>query len=238
MRATAKDLETLLELQSIALSQRALLQQAQELSKGGRLEALRTELAELSELLSNLRLENEELKRELKRMESDLQVVEARIARDNERVNQSSNSKDIAGIQHELESLARRKSDLEDAELGIMDRLESSDRAMHETEQARERKETEIEQAKQEISLELEQMKAENKSLNDKTAALRMSLDAELMAFFDAKLAKGLAVGRLIGSTCSACNMSLNSQAMADVSKVPADQLATCPECAAMLVRT
>lgn len=237
MKASTKDLEALFELQSITLTQRSLLQQAQELSKGGRLEVLRSELAELSEQLSELRLANEELKRELKRMESDLQVVEARIARDTERLNHSSNAKDIAGIQHELETLARRKSDLEDSELEIMEQLEASDRAMHEVEQSREQKETEIEQAKREISLELEQLKSENKSLSDKASSLKASASSELLALFEAKLAKGLAVGRLSGSTCSACNMSLNSQAMAEVSKVPADELATCPECSAMLVR-
>lgn len=237
MKASNSDLETLLELQSTTLAQRALLQQAQELSKGGRLESLRSELAVLSEQLSELRLKNEELKRELKRMEGDLQVVEARIARDTERVNQSSNAKDIAGIQHELETLARRKSDLEDSELEIMEQLESSDRIMHEVEQARERKETEIEQAKQEISLELEQMKSENRGLSEKATNLKAAASQELVELFESKLAKGLAVGRLTGSTCSACNMSLNSQAMAEVSKVPAGELATCPECSAMLVR-
>lgn len=238
MKASEQDLSTLLQLQFLVLSQRALLTSAQELSKGGRLEALRVELADLSGQLSQLRLENEELKRELKRMESDLQVVEARITRDTERVNQSSSAKDISGIQHELETLARRKSDLEDSELELMDQLETSDRAMHEIEQARERKETEIEQAKQEIALKLEEMKAENKALSEQAAALRASVASELAALFDDKLAKGLAVGSLIGSTCSACNMSLNSQAMADLNKVPAEELATCPECAAMLVRS
>ncbi|NCV37624.1 MAG: hypothetical protein EBW70_06385, partial [Actinobacteria bacterium] len=54
---------------------------------------------------------------------------------------------------------------------------------------------------------------------------------------FDKKIQRGAAVGRLTGSSCSACNMNLNSTAMAEISRVPADELATCSECSAILVR-
>lgn len=237
MRASDQDLEQLIELQRIIFAQRKLLAQAQELSKGGVLEQLRLQLADLSESLSALRLENEELRRELKRQESDLELVEKRLKQDAERLNQSSNPKDITGIQHEIETLRKRKSDLEDLELEIMEQIESSDQKLHQTEIARDSKETEIEQARQQISIELAELKSENQDLSGQAEQIRKALNPDLVVLFDAKLSRGVAVGRLNGSSCSACNMSLNSQAMAEVAKVPSGEIANCPECSAILVR-
>ena len=55
-------------------------------------------------------------------------------ARDAERLAASSNSKEAQGLESELASLARRKSDLEDAELEVMERLEQADAAVAEQE--------------------------------------------------------------------------------------------------------
>ena len=63
---------------------------------------------------------------ELKRAETDLQLVEQRIAKDNERLAVTNSPKDAQGIQSELVSLAARKSDLEDAELFILERKEAA----------------------------------------------------------------------------------------------------------------
>lgn len=237
MRATTEELNDLLELQRLLLEQRRILAEAGELTKGGKLEQLRLELAESSESLSAARLENEELRRELRRQESDLELVEKRISQDQKRLVESSSTKDIAGIQHELETLARRKSELEDLELGLMEELEASDRKMHEIETLRESKEGEIETAKAEISVQLAELKLENQKLIGGIEQLKSELNQDLVKLFEQKFARGVAVGRLQGSSCSACNMSLNSQAMAEIAKVDVDELATCPECAAMLVR-
>ncbi len=67
---------------------------------------------------------------------------------------------------------------------------------------------------------------------------LKSKLAPELIELFDKKIQRGAAVGRLTGSSCSACNMNLNSTAMAEISRVPLDELASCSECSAMLVRT
>lgn len=237
MRATTEELNDLLELQRLLLEQRRILAEAGELTKGGKLEQLRLELAESSESLSAARLENEELRRELRRQESDLELVEKRISQDQKRLVESSSTKDIAGIQHELETLARRKSELEDLELGLMEELEASDRKMHEIETLRESKEGEIETAKAEISVQLAELKLENQKLVGGIEQLKSELNQDLIKLFEQKFARGVAVGRLHGSSCSACNMSLNSQAMAEIAKVHVEELATCPECASMLVR-
>jgi len=237
MKVTNNQLEDLLSLQQAVYAQRKLLAQAKELSQGGELEQLREQLAGISSELSESRLANEELRRELKRQEEDLRLVEQRIETDQKRLKESFNTKDIAGIQHELDTLGRRKGTLEDLELEIMESLEGSDRKLHELEREREAQERKIEVAKEEISIQLAEMKIENQKLTNQIEDLRKVSDSELLSLFDSKLTRGVAVGRLHSSACSACNMSLNSQAMSEVNAIPADELATCPDCGAMLVR-
>lgn len=238
MKATNQQLEQLLEIQRLELDRRQLLARAQELSHGGEIERLRGELTALSESLSQARLSNEELRRDLKRQEGDLQVVLERVKKDKERLKQSFTPKDIAGIQHELETLARRQSELEDLELQVMQQLEDSDRELHEIDRSREQKEAELEVAKEQISAMLAELKAENQVLVSNLEKLRSEVDHELLELFDRKFAKGIAVGRLQASTCLACNMSLNSLAMSDLAKIAIDEIANCPECGAILVRS
>ena len=69
----------------------------------------------------------EDARAELKRLESDVAVVEARIARDGDRLQHTSSVKDVAALGSELSSLAKRLSDLEDQELVVMERVETAE---------------------------------------------------------------------------------------------------------------
>ena len=75
-------------------------------------------------------VEKENIQAELTRAESDVQLVEARIQKDDERLTQTSSAKDAQGLDHELETLRKRRSDLEDIELAIMERLDQADKAL------------------------------------------------------------------------------------------------------------
>ena len=74
----------------------------------------------------------ESLQAEKRRIESDLELVEKRIQTDQQRLNASSSSKDITGIQHEIDGLEQRKSMLEDTELGILSELQGQEAALSE----------------------------------------------------------------------------------------------------------
>ena len=72
----------------------------------------------------------EDARAELSRLESDVAVVEARIARDGDRLQHTSSTKDVAALESELASLAKRLSDLEDQELAVMERVEAAEAAV------------------------------------------------------------------------------------------------------------
>lgn len=238
VKITAENLEKLIELQTTIYAQRSVMAKGKELAASKTIEASRTALADLNGQLSEQRGVVEDVERDIKRLESDVELVEKRLEKDQERLNQSSNPKDIAGIEHEIESLRARLSSLEDSELELMEQRDTAAAQLADLEQRRVESEQELEKTKADITTELEALKNENSELLAKIETLKTQLPTELAELFEKKLARGAAVGRLVGSSCSACNMSLNSTAMAEINRVPADELATCSECSAILVRT
>ena len=237
MKVNTSELETLFEIQRDILAQRKLVAEANEIRGGGEIDQVRDRIATLSEAISDQRLRDEELERDLKRLENDVELVENRLIKDNQRLNESSSSKDIAGIQVEIESLKSRLSKLEDDELELMDQVEISKAELTRLQAEHQSAEAELEAAKSDLQQKLAGLKQDSDRLISEIQSLKTQVTGELLELFEARLAKGIAIGRLTGSNCSACNMSLNSTAMSEISAVAEDELCSCPECGAILVR-
>ena len=174
---------------------------------------------------------------ELKRAEADLALVEQRIEKDIQRLNQTSSSKDAQGIQAELETLKKRKSELEDLELAVLERKEAAE-AAYKT----------ILGDKQTIDEELASIEAANETeimklrsgldlITQQRAQEASRIDSELLALYEKKAARGIAVGRLLNRECGACRMTIGATALAEITAFPQDEIATCPDCQAILVR-
>ena len=237
MKVNTSELETLFEIQRDILAQRKLVAEANEIRGGGEIDQVRDRIATLSEAISDQRLRDEELERDLKRLENDVELVENRLIKDNQRLNESSSSKDIAGIQVEIESLKSRLSKLEDDELELMDQVEISKAELTRLQAEHLSAEAELEAAKSDLQQKLAGLKQDSDRLISEIQSLKTQVAGELLELFEARLAKGIAIGRLTGSNCSACNMSLNSTAMSEISAVAEDELCSCPECGAILGR-
>ena len=174
---------------------------------------------------------------ELTRAEADLQLVEHRIQKDNLRLNQTSSPKDAQGIQSELDTLAKRKSELEDLELAVLERKENSEAAYKAV--LSDKQSIDDELASKESANEAEIMKI--RSGLDLSTAQRLQqaarIDQELVELYEKKATRGVAVGRLLGTECGACRMTIGATALAEINSLPRDEIATCPDCQAILVR-
>lgn len=198
---------------------------------------LRAEQRDLAAALITSRNELDTVELEISRAETDLHLVEQRIKRDEERLNQTQSSKDAQGIQSELVTLAKRKSDLEDFELEVLDRKEAASAAF-----------TVVLEQKTELETRLAKLESENESAIMK---LRSGLDltvqarakqaalipVELLELFEKKATRGIAVGKLTGRECGACRITLGATAYNEIVNLASDEIATCPDCQAILVR-
>lgn len=237
MKVSIEALERLWELQNLIFEQRRLIAEAKELSSGEALNDLEMQITKQNEVLRNLQATTERLQDEKRKLESDIELVEKRIVTDNERIGSSTSTKDIAGFQSELEALRSRKELLEDSELGLLEELEQFQSKLGEEKIRKQQLEEALSEKREALANELGQMKNYNQSLSDQIAQIRSELGSELIAKFDSRLSRGNAVGRIVRSACNACNMNLTSTAMAEISKVPTDELASCPECNAIVIR-
>lgn len=180
----------------------------------------------------------DDLRTELSRIESDVAVVDARSARDAERLASSSNSKEAQGLESELASLARRKSDLEDAELEVMERLEQADAAVA----GQEALIAETNAQGADLSAEGKRVVAGATAVFEAAtrdrAAVAGTVPADLIALYDKLATRSAGAALLRARTCEGCHMVLSGTDLNALRQSAEDAVVTCPECDCILVRT
>jgi len=197
--------------------------------------ARRQELA--SELTTRLGI-RDDLRADLARIESDVAVVDARRARDAERLGSTSNMKEAQGLESELGSLARRKSDLEDAELEIMERLEAAESAVAEQETAVAETNSEGATLSAEAKRAVADATAVFEAATRDRAAVVGGIAPDLVVYYDRVAVRSAGAALLRRGTCEGCRMVLAGTDLQTVRLSPEDAVVTCPECGCILVRT
>jgi predicted nucleic acid-binding Zn-ribbon protein len=196
------------------------------------------ETLRLSDLLIDSRNKVGDLEMELGRAEADLELVTNRIAKDKQVLSSTSSAKDAQGIEHELATLGNRKNELEDAQLQIMELLET---AQHEHEKLKQEKhaaDATLADLEQRISTELADLGSQAEKIQAERQSAISSIDQELAAAYERRFERGVAAGRLTGRDCGACRLSITATSFEELMALPAQQLAECPNCQAFLVRS
>ena len=237
MKATQNQLQDLLELRAIDALMLKNRTEAENLARDSRYLKLQEDLKASSAefIAANNRIDG--LKLELERLKVDVDLVEKRIAKDQAGLRNTSVVKEAQGLQHELKTLERRKQELEDQELGIMEAMETAEKDLAAVKSSR----AEIESELKSVIDELNREKARLVSGLELSAADRKrlagGLPKELVELYENKRKRGIPIGRLVHSECGACRMSVSATNLALIIKAPADELVFCPDCNAILVR-
>jgi predicted nucleic acid-binding Zn-ribbon protein len=240
VKASPADQQQLLRLQSLDTRLQQLAHRLGSLPQAAPL----AELAQHDTAVRGTRSEAigslEDARAELKRLESDVAVVEARIARDGDRLQHTSSVKDVAGLESELASLAKRLSDLEDQELVVMERVEEAEVAVSSIDMQRAAIASEIatlEAARDEaaggLAVEREQVERDR-------GVVAGGIPEPLLAFYEQRRVRGGGVGAALlqARTCGGCGMTLTGSDLDAVRRSAPDEVVQCPECDRILVRT
>jgi uncharacterized protein len=237
MKATETQQADLLSLANLDLQITRAKAAIRNLSSGAQFASLRETQRDLAAKLIAARNALDTVNLELKRSETDLQLVEQRIAKDQARLNSTNNSKDAQGIQSELESLAKRKSDLEDIEIAILEQQEET-KAVYSTVSADKASvDDELSAAEAKDEAELMKLRSGLDLLTNDREQQASRISADLIDLYVKKAARGVPIARLVGRECGACRISLGASAFNEVESLARDEIATCPECQAILVR-
>jgi predicted nucleic acid-binding Zn-ribbon protein len=238
VKANLQDQKRLLELVQLDLD---LVKNASDRAKllaASDIQVASEKALALSDQLIDSRNKVGDLELELKRSENDLELVENRIAKDNQRLSTTSSSKDAQGIEHELTTLAKRKSELEDAELGIMEELDKVRAELGAAEAAKSGAEAGLGALREALASNTSALDSTRAELTAKRVALVGQIDPELAVAYQKKADRAVAVGRLSGRECGACRISITATNLEEIVALPADEIAECPNCQAYLVRS
>jgi predicted nucleic acid-binding Zn-ribbon protein len=240
VKASPAEQQELLRLQSIDTRLQQLahrlgsMPQAAPLAElAGRDEAVRRTRAEAVGALEDARAE-------LGRIESDVAVVEARIARDGDRLQHTSSTKDVAALESELVSLRRRLSDLEDQELAVMEKVESAEGVVAAIDVERAAIAVDVTRLEADRDEAAAGLATERDHAERDRAVVAGGLPPELVAFYDQRRVRGGGVGAALlrQRTCSGCTITLTGADLAAVRSAAPDAVLQCPECDRILVRT
>ena len=182
-----------------------------------------------------------DLQREVKRLEADVETVRARADKDQKLLDSGSvSAKQMTDLQHELQSLARRQSDLEDQELELMESLETAEAALREAQAGRDEARAALERAEQLRDDALADIADGTHRHEAARAAVAGGISAPLLTLYDRIRTQTGTTGAamLKARQCQGCRIELNGRELAAVRNADPHEVVRCENCGRILVRT
>jgi uncharacterized protein len=182
-----------------------------------------------------------DLGREVKRMESDVETVRAREEKDQKLLDSGSVSpKEMTNLQHELASLKRRQSDLEDQELELMERLEVAENALAAAQSGLEQARADVERARQLRDDALADIAESTEKHEAARAEVAGGIPAPLLSLYDRIRTQTGSTGAamLKARQCQGCRIELYGNELSAVRNADPHEVVRCENCGRILVRT
>jgi uncharacterized protein len=239
MKAEVTQQLSLLELSKLDAEMSRIAHRATHLPQQEAYQRMRTEHNEASDRLGAVRIALEDLDAQASRFESEIEAVRQREDRDRSLLKSgATDAKQLSDLQHELETLLRRQTSLEDSLLDVMESREELQAELAAEQGAVETLESELTSARQALDAalaEIDQARVEHSSRRD---TLTATLDPALSAIYERQRAGGgPGAGPLLGHRCGACRIEIGRGELSRISAAAEDELVRCPECGAILLR-
>lgn len=230
----------LLELQGLDAKLKSLSNRRRILENDPRITDLEAALNVANGELGAAKMAVHDAETELKRAEDDVEQVASRIARDEARLNSGTGlSKDLVALQKDIASLNKRRSDLEDVELEVMERLDSLRERQAAQQQIVDDIKASFSVIRAELDAALAEVSAEEHTVSDQRSAFASGLDGGLLAVYEKTLAKrGVGAARLFHGKSEGSGMQLSPGDLAEIKAAAEDDIVFCPDSGCILVRS
>lgn len=205
------------------------------------IEAMRADLSRVETDLVNAETAVSDIQRELTKSEQDVQLVRDRAARNRSRLDAGAGSaKDLQALQHELQSLARRQSELEDLELAVMERAETLDTRVTELRAQRDDLADRLASLEAERDAAVQDLDAEAVAVGSGRPDVVAGIGEDLVALYEKirSTSGGLAAAELRQRRCGGCQLELNNVDLSRIRSAPEDEVVRCDECRRIMIRT
>ncbi|HVW40881.1 MAG TPA: C4-type zinc ribbon domain-containing protein [Amycolatopsis sp.] len=181
-----------------------------------------------------------DLDREIARQEKEIESVRAREDRDRKLLDSGSvSAKQMNDLQHELETLTRRQTALEDDLLELMERREALQLDGRRTGAEVDKAEQERESAKARLDENVKDLDTTQARRDEERAKLVPRFPEDLLKLYErVREQKGIGAALLRARRCGACQLELDRSSISDIKTAAADEVVLCDNCGAILVRT
>jgi uncharacterized protein len=232
----------LLDLQTVDTTLAQLDHRRQTLPQHAAITRLQTRRAALASDLVGAETMISDLELEQTKAETDLEPVRERLNRNQVRISNGTvaDPKALSSMLEEVSHLKKRISDLEDAELDVMEQLEA---AVANRETLR----TRIDQVDEDLAETVAERDRQLTALDDESGGLRAEraqiapqIPADLLALYDKIGANhgGVGAAELRQRRCTGCQLEINAADLRAFSAAPEDEVLRCEECGRILIRT
>ncbi len=195
----------------------------------------------IDDQLVRSRTELDDVQREVRKADADVQQVRDRATRDQARLDAGTGTaKDLQAIQHELTSLARRQAELEDIELEVMERAEAAESDVGELERGRGELTARISALETERDQALATLDEEAARIGGPRQDVVLEVGEDLVALYEKIRASsnGTGAAALTQRRCTGCQIELNPTDIQRIRSAAEDEVLRCEECRRILVRT
>jgi predicted nucleic acid-binding Zn-ribbon protein len=231
----------LLELQAIDTRMDQIAHARTRIPQLAELEALRSTSSALDSSLVRAETALGDVQREIAKSEADVQLVRDRAARDQARLDAGTGSaKDLQALQHEMHSLSRRQSELEDIELEVMERAEVLEAEVARLRAERDTLTEQMAQVTAARDAALADLDAESERVVGPRELVVADVGEDLVGLYEKIRASsgGTGAAPLRQRRCGGCQLELNPVELSRIRSAAEDEVLRCEECRRILVRT
>ena len=183
-----------------------------------------------------------DLAREQAKFEREIDQVRTRKSRDEERMASGAitNPKQLQDMEHEVATLTRRQSDLEDGELEVMEKVETLQAQLDELTGRRDGYQSERAAAEQRRDDAFADIDDEIARSTEERAEMATTFPADLLALYEKIRAHegGVGAGAIQHGRCGGCRLDLMNNEKAAIRSASVDDVLRHEECGRIMVRT
>jgi uncharacterized protein len=239
MKAEVEQQRSLLELSKLDAELSRIAHRATHLPQREGYERIHAQHNDACDRLKMARIALEDVDAQVSRFELEIEAVRQREDRDRSLLKSgAADAKQLSDLQHELDTLRRRQTSLEDSLLDVMERREELQAQLDAEQGAVTGLQSELETAQRDLDAalaEIDQARQEHSSRRD---TLTATLDPALSALYERQRSGGgPGAGQLLGHRCGACRIEIGRGDLSRISAAADDELVRCPECGAILLR-
>ena len=231
----------LLDLQSADTALTQLRHRREHLPELAAISASEQQTEQLRGEALELQAQVDDVTDDQRRLENEIDAVQTRAKRDEQRLTTGGlPAKELEGLQHEITTLARRQSSLEDDVLDLMERRENLDArfaSITQRQAALAREHADLNAARESAFAEIDAGLATEHAERSEIAR---ELPSDLLALYDKIRAGGGGVGAamLRHWRCEGCHLELAGSELNAVRAAPPDAIVRCENCRRILIRT